>query len=374
MNKTLTKLLAYVGVLALLGGATIGGMQLWAPDNVKPSNWGKPAQAEDKGDEDENKAEGISVTMIAENGVRAVSLDENAGLKESVTVTATVHDITARYRDVEFSLDWEGSRGEAVSDYVTMDVDGNTATLTCIQAFGTPIILTATVTGTDVFATYRLDYLKPYLYADWHKPFSIRGRLDYYADGINVGYNGEALTYATTAGTNFPDSFFGTGTVKGKIELESIDLVLNYMSPTEHEGNISSTNSFSSLTQYFSGNPFLSGSVSVLDCVTITDFREIKANEEFSFNVNVLDFFAFTDWDYETDFDAVQKYCAGALLEACGSSNSRSMRMECTYSYVYGGAVWSYTVSSSINVNFEALTTDPTGVGFDKGDGHIFGA
>ena len=82
----------------------------------------------------------------------------------SVTITATVYPENATNKDVSWSLAWADASsswatGKTVSDYVSMTSDASSATLTCVQAFGEQIILTASISS-GLSATVTLDFEK----------------------------------------------------------------------------------------------------------------------------------------------------------------------------------------------------------------------
>lgn len=82
----------------------------------------------------------------------------------SVTITASVYPEYATNKDVSWSLAWADASsswatGKTVSNYVSMTSDASSATLTCVQAFGEQIILTASVSS-GLSATATLDFEK----------------------------------------------------------------------------------------------------------------------------------------------------------------------------------------------------------------------
>ena len=82
----------------------------------------------------------------------------------SVTITATVYPEYATNKDVSWSLAWADASsswatGKTVSDYVSMTSDASSATLTCVQAFGEQIVLTATLIANEQHtANATIDY------------------------------------------------------------------------------------------------------------------------------------------------------------------------------------------------------------------------
>lgn len=112
---------------------------------------------------------GMIAGAIEENGIGlkavAASADEVAATAESaIEVTATVTPSTANYEGIFYSVYWKTAQAESVTNYVTVtqETDGsNTATVTCLKAFSTPIILTAQVMGAaSLEAELQIDYVK----------------------------------------------------------------------------------------------------------------------------------------------------------------------------------------------------------------------
>lgn len=84
------------------------------------------------------------------------------------TITATVTPANANNAVLDWSVAWqnadEWSNGKTVTDYVTVtttDDDGLIANVECLQAFGTPIIITVSIrSNPSVYATVAVDYAR----------------------------------------------------------------------------------------------------------------------------------------------------------------------------------------------------------------------
>ncbi len=82
------------------------------------------------------------------------------------TVKATVKDTSgntpAELQYVTFELKWKSSNSATLAEYVTMSTTDTTATLTCLKAFSTQIVLTVkAVADPTKTASVTLDYAKP---------------------------------------------------------------------------------------------------------------------------------------------------------------------------------------------------------------------
>lgn len=369
-KKTIYGLISLVLVVAIVIAAGIGSGWKY---NVKEigswfNHWGQGV-SDGAGKEDYS---GLIVTLSSNNDIMTLSSDDNGEVVDSVTVTASVNEVTAQHLGITFSLDWERYNSAEISDYVTMTVQGKAATVTCLQGFGVPIILTATLDGTDKSASYRLDYLAPlndsidiFYTSPGVTPSSALNK-------INVDYDTETPNNLVfTAGSNIPN-LFGVGTVHGEFQLNSIRVHLNYMSSDGKEHTISNTNSYCSVGVDMQ-NAYNGASCSVRPYITIDEFEEAE-NGYYSFNFNVSDFFVFTGVAWEELTENIQEKFASALLEACPNGVSRLLPSYICCSYVYGSKKWTYETRVDLTVNFGNLVSDEVEVSLNNGEsGYTFG-
>lgn len=354
-------LLACGLVIACGIGSQVGGKWFKNKDITSWfNNWGisKPA------DNPDNDYSGLVVSMDTKNEVMTLSVDDSDEIADTVMITATLNDLTAKDRNIIFSLDWKDSCALSISDYVVMTIQGNTATVNCLQAFSCRMLLTASVENTDVSATCELNYLKP-LNNPTDICFVNKGTsLSSPSNTLQVDYDSDINNCVSSSGINGPN-VLGAGTVSGEIKINSIKLILNYLSSDGTERSISSTSAFDNLRKGFTYDPTLSGGVSVKEYVEIKDFSKSDNGLKELFNLNLWDFFNFSSWDKVTRRDFVERQCAGALLESCGNSNTRQIKALINYSYVYGDKSWTYEQELTVSVDFENLTTETTGVNLD---------
>ncbi len=175
MNKTLTKFFAVIGVISMLGGAVIGGMELWAKDSLKPSNWGNSTTEQGEGDKTPEPPNGETTAEVGsfvvqapetngEAGINfAMALSDETEVESSVTITATL------FPSLSGSLEWSvefanpqsaWARNKTVTNYVTVTWTGKlTCRVDCLQAFGEQIIVKAVlVENSTITASCSADY------------------------------------------------------------------------------------------------------------------------------------------------------------------------------------------------------------------------
>lgn len=126
-------------------------------------------------DEQAEVADNLIVSPAEEQGVslamRTIARDEydDYGIAPTAlsaqTITATVKDVTGQapeaLQKVSFAMAWASENEEAVTDYVTMETTDNTATFSCLKAFGTQIVVTVqSVFNEEATARITLDYVK----------------------------------------------------------------------------------------------------------------------------------------------------------------------------------------------------------------------
>ena len=158
-NRTM-RICVYV-ILALIAAAfVLGSLQLFGKGKTKPSNWGdQTPTAEAEGgleiEAPENDDAKIQTTvniiprkLYAQYGIMPIA-------ETAMQVTATIgtgSDAAAEDGKLDWQLVWkdpqsEWATGKTVSEYVTIQVneDTLTATLSCLQAFGEQLQLTAQI-------------------------------------------------------------------------------------------------------------------------------------------------------------------------------------------------------------------------------------
>lgn len=178
MSKSFKKTLGVLLAIIFVVGAVIGGMQLWARDSLKPSNWGNSATEQGEGDKtpeppngETTKAEAGSFVLQAPetNGGTGISLamaisdDTAEEIKSVVTITATLFPSLSG--SLEWSVEFANPQSrwainKRVEDYVTVTfVSALACRVECLRAFGEQIIIKAAlVDNPSIRATCTADY------------------------------------------------------------------------------------------------------------------------------------------------------------------------------------------------------------------------
>lgn len=108
----------------------------------------------------------MQTTIIDSSELSLTAVATAASDSSSVTITATIAPASATDQSIDWSLSWVNpngtfASGKNVTDYVGLVADGNTATVTCKQAFGDQIAVTASATAyPEVSANCLLDYAR----------------------------------------------------------------------------------------------------------------------------------------------------------------------------------------------------------------------
>ncbi len=163
----------FSGLLALvvLGGAALGGLELWGKGKQKPSNWFKEPEEVTEIDllagnvlMSDNETNGLSLQSYAlsaeeyaENGV-----SEEAETAVKIKVRFAPENTTDKR--LQASLSFKNSestwaRGKTVSDYASVRVNQQEVILTCSEAFGEQIELRINTNHENVYATVAVDYI-----------------------------------------------------------------------------------------------------------------------------------------------------------------------------------------------------------------------
>lgn len=163
----------FSGLLALvvLGGATLGGLELWGHGKQKPSNWFKAAEEVKAidllagnvlmGEKEVNglslRAYALSAEEYAENGV-----SEEAENAVKIKVNFTPANTTDKRLRASLSFknaESTWASGKTVTDYVTASVNQQEILLTCTEAFGSQIELRIDTNHENIYATVSVDYI-----------------------------------------------------------------------------------------------------------------------------------------------------------------------------------------------------------------------
>lgn len=164
----------FSGLLALvvLGGATLGGLELWGAGKQKPSNWFKQEVAEEgeadliagnvvMGDKEQN---GIALTAYALSAEEYEANAVPAEAETAVKIKVRFSPENTTDKRLRASLSFKNAQstwasGKTVTDYVTASVNQQEILLTCTEAFGSQIELRIDTNHENIYATVSVDYI-----------------------------------------------------------------------------------------------------------------------------------------------------------------------------------------------------------------------
>lgn len=248
--KTIAMITAILLVLALAGG--------WIAQSVTSSKGRDtelPTVSDDRSDKlnsfivssEENEMAlmsicAMSVSADAEDGIAALA-------ENSYTLKATIKPDNTSNQSVEWSAAWKNAssswvNGKSVSDYVTVTPTSSgalTATVTCKEAFGEQVIITATTKdGTNLSAQCVCDYVKRVTKTNLIVPkSSVSDDLGFdTSTGLGPYYVKLYPTYASTAPASFKTNpVLGVGTIEDELTTTvSYSLSANYYSVLSSKG------------------------------------------------------------------------------------------------------------------------------------------
>ena len=154
---------------------------------------------------------GVSLLSVPIESSEYMTYNIPQSAESAVLVTATVTPATAaNYVEMNWSVAWknpasEWSSGKTVTDYVTVTQAGNlTATVTCLQAFGEQVVVTAT-------ASQGKSSKSAGLTCDYMKRFESIG-ISAFFDEEGLGSQDELLRGITHGGVGFSEVRFNSST------------------------------------------------------------------------------------------------------------------------------------------------------------------
>ncbi|MGN1103882.1 MAG: hypothetical protein ACI4QI_03315, partial [Candidatus Coproplasma sp.] len=269
----------FTGLAFFLVIVTIVGMclQLWGTGKVKPSEWFKHEETEETTPETENtelSAGGAIVENVESNGIMLFSEatplyssgDDGIATVAALstyTITATVTPTEATNKSVTGTLSFKNpsstwATGKTVTDYATVaQSTSGVFTLSVLEAFGEPIILTVTSNeNSDISATCQVDYVKR-------------------VQSVSLDLSGTNVSSATSNYKliNCEDSFtvgysvtYGVGTVTGTFTGGAITTTLS----TDLYNTCKTATTSGSYTFSQSSTGFISANLSSVTSATVT--------------------------------------------------------------------------------------------------------
>ncbi len=168
IKRFFSGLLAFV----ILGGATLGGLELWGAGKQKPSNWFKQEVAEE-GEADliagnvvmgDSEQSGIALTAYALSTEEYEANAVPAEAETAVKIKVRFNPENTTDKRLSASLSFKNAQstwasGKTVTDYVTASVNKQEILLTCSEAFGEQIELRINTNHENVYATVAVDYI-----------------------------------------------------------------------------------------------------------------------------------------------------------------------------------------------------------------------
>lgn len=379
-SKTASVILAILLVLVLAAGVVgIGYMSDWFSD------WSKFESEETPEDENEDAVYngGLVVGENEESGITLLSsaispanydeygVSTYADSAYSIKVTVTPSDATDQ--SVSLSLAWVNASsswasGKSVSNYVTLSSNsvnsGSSFTVTCTQAFGEQIRLTATANGSStgtLSANVTFDYA--YRYSgisglifgtlddtDWSGNLSLESENMILSNG-NLGLS---LVTSTTDSRWDEDTSFEDVVMRPTVS--SAGTI--YEDITNIEVNITSTIS------YFSGPGFKwFGSRS----------GEVSEQGVYYFSGSFIYWADFYDQIFDTQFynSTVSSSEASDFYKALSAVDGLACEMTITFEGVETGTQYSYTLPMKLS-GYSSLYTYVTGISLSPSGSHIF--
>ena len=182
MKKSVVAAILIIVILA----AGVFGVTAYASDwyRLPVEEWGdrlgigtdKPADEEKPDDETPGGVVDGDGNVMDPTGINVMPMamtfntaSVSGATGSTVTITATISPDNATNKNVTWTIAWENpssswASGKTVTDYVTVTPntsDSRIATVTCKQAFGEQVIITATAAGnTSIYQTCTADYEK----------------------------------------------------------------------------------------------------------------------------------------------------------------------------------------------------------------------
>ncbi len=225
--------------MLLIAAFIIGGLQLWGKGNVKPSNWGKQDQpaTEQEADagmtsydiggmigtpEPDTAGSGISLVLAPIDRKDYALYDLSpASVESAVTLTATFTPGNVTNQTISWSAAFANpasawATGKQVSTYLSIADSAKQAVITCKEAFGEQIIVTATPESNPELAkTCTFDYVQ-------REQLQL-GQYRYISGGSRF-YNAARVTFGTENELHLKHDTVGPGTVTGKYVYEQLTL------------------------------------------------------------------------------------------------------------------------------------------------------
>lgn len=196
MTKGLKNFLVILVTLIIVAGLCVGAFYIGKKVTKEPET-----QSEEEGQESglvspgEVEMNGIKITAATISSSLYETYGAPRGAEAALTLTVTPTPADAELPGAKFTMAFKNASsawatGKTVTEYVTLSQsNARSATVSCLKAFGEPIVITYTVTGEkgeSKSATYQLDYRARIVDSDINMPFSMYVYQDYEYDHSEI--------------------------------------------------------------------------------------------------------------------------------------------------------------------------------------------
>ena len=336
-NKGL-KALAITLAAVIVAAAAYTGLSLGL-NSWNPADWVN--RVEEVQTEEQISGGGAIIDETKSNGVRlasatiAVADYDEYGIsplaETAYTLTATVYDEDSSSdgipQDVIYTAEWqnpssEWATGKDISDYYTVTSTGvNTATATCLQAFGEPIVIKATsYFNEDAYCTWEANYVKRVTNITLRHYFSSSIQWD----------STESLSANIT---------YGTGTITGTLKfdsyyVESVSTALSNVSETSYMKYFEQQCQNASVDPDWDISVIAPIDITVEDPNYISDLVNISPYTWFQANMS--------SEDISKMLSATNSYeYFGYAYSYAADQSTNDIRFSCHYTYTYNGEEYS---------------------------------
>lgn len=294
---------------------------------------------------------GLIVTPDENDGIITLSAEVSTFSANTYTVTAKVLPEDATFKTVKFTATWKNAAsswalGKAVNDYVEITTSNYSATVTCNEAFGEQIILTAIADNyVAVSASCTLDYLKAVT------KFTVT-KADEKIVVRNAPYGGG--NYFTIS-----DIEYGVGTVQGELSKNNFTVELDY-------GPYATMKDSNEFTTACDSNEFKNKTLKVLERFTVAN------TSGYVYPTSFITVDGVTLCGNDTSGD-VGKFSNSYLNKVVALAHNRPCYVYINANYTYGGIALD-CVSERLTLTFDCsqFVSAATDVTLDQ-DSLVFG-
>ncbi len=164
MSKTKTRL--FTVIISMLTLLALCFSMVGCSNTEKPTEQNNESQSVISGGMQVGETQNHGISLMSASIEPALYADYgiSTAAETAVTINATITPSEVVEQGIDWALSWENpndswASGKNVTDYVSLNATGKTANVSCLQAFGEQIILTATAQANPtVKATCKFEY------------------------------------------------------------------------------------------------------------------------------------------------------------------------------------------------------------------------